>query len=232
LSRAFSKALTPETAVTFNYLIGNSVAWTVLFFVLVALAVFTQLTKTTKSKSLPVFLRALIKAAPALFLSGLCFYLELYLVGAGFLFCALGDILLDLPEERFPLAFEFGVVSFAVGLIVFAVASYYKPLAGHPLRPLAITNIAIALFIIRWVLKFIPKSRRKLELAYFGLLIASNFFASHSNAAVFLGSSLWFMSDLSIGLSTYVKETPTNSLDTLGLYDLGLYFLAIGFLNL
>ena len=217
---------------TFNYLIGNSVAWTVLFFVLVALAVFTQLTKTTKSKSLPVFLRALIKAAPALFLSGLCFYLGLYLVGAGFLFCAAGDILLDLPEERFPLAFEFGVVSFAVGLIVFAVASYYKPLAGHPLRPLAITNIAIALFIIRWVLKYIPQSRRKLELAYFGLLIASNFFASHSNAAVFLGSSLWFMSDLSIGLSTYVEETPTNSLDTLGLYDLGLYFLAIGFLNL
>jgi uncharacterized membrane protein YhhN len=218
--------------VTFNYLIGNSVAWTILFFVLVALAVFTQLTKTTKSKSLPVFLRALIKAAPALFLSGLCFYLGLSLVGAGFLLCAVGDILLDLPEERFPLAFEFGVVSFAVGLIVFAVASYYKPLAGHPLRPLAITNIAIALFIIRWVLKYIPQSRRKLELAYFGLLIASNFFASHSNAAVFLGSSLWFMSDLSIGLSTYVEDTPTNSLDTLGLYDLGLYFLAIGFLNL
>jgi hypothetical protein len=40
------------------------------------------------------------------------------------------------------------------------------------------------------------------------------------------------MSDLSIGLSTYVRDTPTNSLDTLGLYDLGLYFLAIGFLNL
>ena len=217
---------------TFNYLIGNSVAWTVLFFALVALAVFTQLTKKTTSKSLPVFLRALIKAAPALFLSGLCFYLGLYLVGAGFLLCAAGDVLLDLPEERFPLAFEFGVVSFAIGLIVFAVASYYKPLAGHPLRPLAITNIAIALFIIRWVLPKIPQSRRKLELAYFSLLIISNFFASHSNAAVFLGSSLWFMSDLSIGLSTYVEDTPTNSLDTLGLYDLGLYFLAIGFLNL
>jgi uncharacterized membrane protein YhhN len=217
---------------TFNYLLGNSVAWTLFFFALVALAVFTQLTKTTVSRSLPIFLRALLKAAPALFLTGLCFYLELYLVAAGFLLCAIGDILLDLPEERYPLAFEFGAGSFGVALIVFAVASYYKPLAGHPLRPLALTNIIIALFIIRWVLPKIPRSRRTLELAYFSLLIISNFFAATSNAAVFLGSSLWFMSDLSIGLSTYVSDTPTSSLDTLGLYDLGLYFLAIGFLNL
>jgi uncharacterized membrane protein YhhN len=218
--------------VTFNHLIRDSSTWTILFFALVAIAVFTQLTKKTWSASLPVFLRALIKAAPALFLSGLCFYLEMYLVGAGFLLCALGDIFLDLPEERFKLAFEIGVGSFAVGLIVFAVASYYKPLVGHPLRPLWLTNVAIALFIIRWVYSKIPQKRRVLELCYFALLIASNYFASTSNAAVFLGSSLWFMSDLSIGLSTYVKDTPTSSLDTLGLYDLGLYFLAIGFLNL
>jgi uncharacterized membrane protein YhhN len=196
------------------------------------LAVFTQLTKKTLSKSLPVLLRAPIKAAPALLFCGLCFYLELHLVAAGFLLCALGDVLLDLPEERFPLAFEFGAISFGIALMVFAVASYYKPLAGHPLRPLVITNVVIAVFIIRWVLPNIPNSRRKLELAYFSLLIISNFFASTSNVAVFLGSSLWFMSDLSIGLSTYEPETPANSLDTLGLYDLGLYFLAIGFLNL
>ena len=217
---------------TFNYLLGNSVAWTLFFFALVAVAVFTQLTKTTVSKSLPVFLRAFIKAAPALFLTVLCFYLEMYLIGAGFLLCAAGDVLLDLPEERFPLAFEIGVGSFGVALIVFAVASYFKPLQGHPLRPLSLTNIVIALFIIRWVYFKIPKSRRTLEVAYFGLLIITNFFASTSNAAVFLGSSLWFMSDLSIGLSTYVEDTPASSLDTLGLYDLGLYFLAIGFLNL
>ena len=214
---------------TFNYLIRDSVAWTLFFFVLVAVAVFTQLTK--EKLPVPVFLRAPIKAAPALLLSGLCFYLEVHLIGAGFLLCAVGDVLLDLPEKRFPLAFEIGVGAFALALIVFAFASHYKPLAGHPLRPLSLANIAIALFIIRWVYRKIPKSRRILELTYFSLLIISNFFASTSNAAVFLGSSLWFMSDLSIGLSTYVSDTPTNSLDTLGLYDIGLYFLAIGYLN-
>ena len=216
---------------TFNYLLKDSGLWTVIFFALVIAAVFTQLMKKTTFAFLPDILRALIKAAPALFLSGLCFYLAEYLVAAGFLLCAIGDVLLDIPEEKAPLAFEFGAGSFAVALIVFAVASYYHQLAGHPLRPLTITNIAIALFIIRWVYTKIPAPRRKLELFYFTLLIISNFFAGHSNAAVFLGSSLWFMSDLSIGLSTYVSDTPTSSLDTLGLYDLGLYFLAIGFLN-
>jgi uncharacterized membrane protein YhhN len=215
---------------TFNYLIRDSSTWTLVFFVLLAVGVFTQLTK--ESFSLPVFLRALLKAAPALFLSGLCFYLEMRLIGAGFLLCALGDILLDLPDKKYPLAFEIGVVAFAGGLIVFAVASYFKPLEGHPLRPLWLTNAVIALFIIRWVYSKIPKERRILEVSYFALLIVCNLFASTSNAAVFLGSSLWFMSDLSIGLSTYVEDTPTSSLDTLGLYDLGLYFLAIGFLNL
>lgn len=215
---------------TFNYLIRDSAAWTLFFFGLVVVAVFTQLMK--KKLTLPYLFRALIKGAPALFLSGLCWYLDQNLVAGGFLLCAFGDILLDLPEEKFPKAFEFGAGSFGVALIVFAIASYYQPLAGHPLRPLVLTNIIIALFIIRWVFPKIPRSRRKLELAYFSLLIISNFFAATSNAAVFLGSSLWFMSDLSIGLSTYVSDSPTNSLDTLGLYDLGLYFLAIGFLNL
>jgi uncharacterized membrane protein YhhN len=217
---------------TFNYLLRDSGLWTVIFFALVVIAVFTQLMKRTTLANFPVIPRALIKAAPALFLSGLCFYLGVYLVAAAFLFCAIGDILLDLPEDKAPLAFEIGAVSFAIALIVFAVASYNHPLQGHPLRPLTITNIAIALFIIRWVFPKIPAARRKLELFYFSLLIISNFFAGHSNAAVFLGSSLWFMSDLSIGLSSYVEDTPASSLDTLGLYDLGLYFLAIGFLNL
>src|SRR5687767_6656148 len=100
--------------------------------------------KKTTFAFLPDIPRALIKAAPALFLSGLCFYLAEYLVAAGFLLCAIGDVLLDIPEEKAPLAFEFGAGSFAVALIVFAVASYYHQLAGHPLRPLTITNIAIA----------------------------------------------------------------------------------------
>ncbi len=217
---------------TFNFLIRDSFLWTLVFFLLVVLAVFTQLTKTTVSQSLPVFLRALIKAAPALFLAGLCFYLELPLVALAFLLCAVGDILLDLPEDKAPLAFEIGALSFAAALVCFSIASLGKPLPNHILMPLSLTNIVIAIFVLRWVLPKLKGVQRIVEASYFAILIVSNVIMSTSQVPIFLGSSLWLMSDLSIGLSTHVSNTPTNSLDTLGLYDLGLYFLAIGFLNL
>lgn len=216
---------------TFKFLILDSIGWSLLFFALVVVAVFTQLTKTTLSRALPVLVRALIKAAPALFLAGLFWHLHESLLTLGFLLCGCGDILLDLPEEKTPWAFEVGAVSFAAALICFSVASLGKPLDGHILLPLSLTNIAIAIFILRWVLPRITGFRRIIEVSYFGILIVSNVIASTSQVPIFLGSSLWLMSDLSIGLSSHVSDTPANSLDTLGLYDLGLYFIAIGFLN-
>ena len=216
----------------FSFLIRDSAGWVLCFFALVALAVFTQLTKKTVSKSLPVFLRAVIKAAPAFFLTGLSWYLDQPLVALAFLLCAVGDVFLDLPEEKYPRAFQIGALSFAAALICFSTASYRKPLDGHPLLLLSLTNIVIAVFVLRWVLPKLKGAMRILEVFYFGILIVSNVFASTSQVPIFLGSSLWLMSDLSIGLSTNVSETPANSLDTLGLYDLGLYFLALGFLNL
>jgi uncharacterized membrane protein YhhN len=216
----------------FNFLLRDSLSLTLIFFVLVALAVFTQLTKNTSLKRLPVLPRAVIKAAPALFLSGLSWYLGQPLVAVAFLFCACGDILLDIPEEKASWAFQAGAISFAAALVCFSIASYEHQLPGRPLRPLSLTNIVIAAFILRWVVPKLRGFQRILEVSYFGILIISNIFASTSNVPVFLGSSLWLMSDLSIGLSTNISNTPANSLDTLGLYDLGLYFLAIGFLNL
>ena len=216
---------------TFSLLLRDSLGLTVLFFALVAIAVFTQLTKETTSKSLPVFLRAFLKAAPALFLSGLSWYLDRPLIGLLFLFCAIGDVLLDLPENKFPLAFEIGAISFAAALVCVSVASYQNQLPGNILMPLSMTNIVIAVFVLRWVFPKLKGLQRVLEISYFAMLIVANIFASMSTVPVFLGSSLWFMSDLSIGLGSKVSDDPANSLDTLGLYDLGLYFLAIGFLN-
>ena len=215
----------------FEWLLRNSIEVTAIFFVLVAIAVFTQITKNTTSRSLPYWLRALLKAAPALFLTGLSWTLGEPLVAFMFLFCSLGDILLDLPEEKVPHGFQIGAISFAVALILVCILSYQRPVDGYPLIPLSITNIVIAIFVLRWVLPRLRGFERVLEVTYFGLLIVSNVFASTSTVPVFLGSSLWFMSDLSIGLGAKVSDDPVNSLDTLGLYHLGLYFLAIGFLN-
>ena len=216
---------------TFSLLIRDSLGWTLFFFELVAIAVLTQLTKTTVSRSIPHLLRAVIKAAPALFFDGLSWYLDQSLVALAFLLCGIGDILLDLPETKAPHAFQIGAISFAAALVCFSIASARKPFAEHLLLPLSITNIVIAVFILRWVLPRLKGAQRILEVVYFGVLIISNVIASTSTVPIFLGSSLWFMSDLSIGLSGTVTDTPANSLDTLGLYDLGLYFLALGFLN-
>jgi uncharacterized membrane protein YhhN len=204
---------------------------TAVFFVLVVIAVFTQLTKSTTSRSLPFWLRSLLKAAPALILTGLAWYVGQPLVALLFLFCSLGDILLDLPEEKVPHGFQIGAVSFAAALICVCILSYRHPLPGTPLLPLSITNVVIAIFVLRWVLPKLHGGERILEVTYFGMLIVANVFASTSYVPVFLGSSLWFMSDLSIGLSAKISDDPVNSLDTLGLYHLGLYFLAIGFLG-
>lgn len=215
----------------FDWLLRHSAELTIIFFALVAVAVFTQLTKNSTSRSLPYWLRALLKAAPALFLTWLSWNVGQSLVALMFLFCSLGDILLDLPEEKVPHGFQIGAISFAAALICVCILSYQHQLPGRPLVPLAITNIVIAIFVLRWVLPKLHGFERILEVSYFGLLIIANLYASKSNVPVFLGSSLWFMSDLSIGLGAKVSDDPVNSLDTLGLYDFGLYFLAIGFLN-
>lgn len=215
----------------FNYLLRGSVEWTVIFFVIVAVAVFTQYFKDTKTKFVPHLVRHILKAAPALFLAGLAFYLQAsYLVSIGFLLCAAGDILLDIPEEKAPLGFELGAIAFAAALICLSIAYTGKQVNGYPLLPLALTNVVIAIFILRWVLPSLKGANRILQVAYFSILIISNIIASTSTVPIFLGSSLWLMSDLSIGLSSNVINVPANSLDTLGLYDVGLYFLAIGFL--
>lgn len=216
---------------TYDWLLRDSVQTTIIFFALVAIAVFTQFNKATRYKSMPFALRALLKAAPALFLTGLSWSLGENLVALLFLFCSLGDILLDLPEDKVPHGFQLGAISFAAALVCVCILSYQRQVSGHPLLPLSITNIVIAIFVLRWVLPRLHGSERILEVIYFGMLIVANVFASTSNVPVFLGSSLWFMSDLSIGLGAKVSDDPVNSLDTLGLYDLGLYFLAIGFLN-
>ena len=212
----------------FDWLLARSVQVTAVFFVLVGIAVFTQLTKNTTSRSIPFWLRALLKAAPALFLTWLS--LNQPLLALLFFFCSLGDILLDLPEDKVPHGFQLGAVSFAAGLVCVCLLSYRRHVTDYPLLPLSLTNIVIAIFVLRWVLPKIHGTERILEVTYFGLLIVTNIFASTSYVPVFLGSSLWFMSDLSIGLGSHVTEDPANSLDTLGLYDLGLYFLAFGFL--
>jgi uncharacterized membrane protein YhhN len=217
-----------------HFLIRESAGWTSLFFILVLVAVASQLKKASLTRSVPGAVLHLLKAAPALFLAALSWYLEgPLLLTAGLVLCALGDIFLDIPPAKAPWGFKVGAIAFALALVCLSIIYWEKPFQHHLLWPLCLTNTFIAIFVLRWAIPNVPANLRILEICYFGFLIVSNIIASTSSVPVFLGSSLWLISDLSIGLSENVvgANKKVNSLDTLGLYDLGLYCIAIGFLN-
>ena len=136
-----------------------------------------------------------------------------------------------MAKAAFGWAFEAGVIVFAAALICLCFVYISKPLPGQPLLPLSLPNIVIALFVCVLVLPKIKSSLHIPAVAYLGLLVASNIIASTSFVAVFLGSTLWLLSDLAIAISRDIPGTPANALTNLGLYDLGLYFIAVGLLN-
>jgi hypothetical protein len=205
------------------------VVWTIIFFVLAGVALLTQ---TARARSVTYVVRGPVKAAPAFFLAGLSWYLDgPPLLTIAFFLCACGDILLDMAKAGFGWAFEAGVIVFAAALICLSFVYLSKPLPGQPLLPLSLPNIVLALFVCVLVLPKIKRSLHLSAVAYLGLLVASNIIASTSLVAVFLGSTLWLLSDLAIAISRHIPGTPANALTNLGLYDLGLYFIAVGFLD-
>lgn len=214
---------------TFNLLLTDSFIWTMIFFALVVLALSSQHT-ITERVHYPV--RGLIKAVPAFFLAGLSWHFNgPPLLTFAFLLCACGDFLLDVSKATYFWLFGVGAGVFAVALICLSFAYLERPLDSRPLLPLSLTNIVLSLFVCVWVLPNMSRSLRIPALAYLVVLVVSNVIASTSVVPVFLGSTLWLLSDLAIGVSKHIPGTPANGLTNLGLYEVGLYFIALGFLN-
>jgi hypothetical protein len=214
---------------TFKLLLRDSSAWTTLFFVLVFFAVLTQ---HPVVKAVPYVVRGPVKAAPAFLLAALSWYLHgPPLLTIAFFLSGFGDILLEVAKARGWWAFEAGAAVFALALVCLAFVYLSKPLEGRPLLLLSLPNAMLALFVCLWVLPKLSSSLRLPALAYLALLVGSNIVASTSLVPVFLGSTLWLLSDLAIGLGRNISGSPANALTNLGLYDLGLYFIAVGLLN-
>jgi YhhN family len=203
--------------------------WTIIFFGLAGVALLTQ---TARARSVSYVLRGPVKAAPAFFLAGVSLYSNgPPLLTLAFFLCAIGDILLDLAKAGFARAFEAGAIVFAAALLCLSYVFLNKPLPGYSLLPLSLPNIVLALFVCAWILPKVKSSLRIPAVAYLGLLVVSNIIASTSVVTIFLGSTLWLISDLAIGVGRHIPGTPANGLTNLGLYDLGLYFIALGSLR-
>lgn len=210
-------------------LISDSSALTALFFLLVFFAVLTQHPGT---RPISYLIRGPIKAAPAIFLAVMSWYFDgPPLLTYAFLLCGAGDVLLEIAKATVSWAFEVGAAVFAVALVCLSVVYLSKPLDGRPLLLLSLPNIVLSLFVCLWVLPRLRTSLRAPAVAYLILLVGSNMIAATSIVPVFLGSTLWLMSDLAIGIGRNVPGSPANALTNLGLYDIGLYFIALGTLN-
>lgn len=206
--------------------VGDSLALTITFLVLCFFAVLTQHPIT---HAIPYLVRGPVKAAPAIFLAIVSWYLNgSPLLTFAFLACAAGDVLLDIAKATVSWAFEVGAAVFAVALVCLSVVYLSKPLDGRPLLLLSLPNIVLSLFVCLWVLPRLRTSLRAPAVVYLILLVGSNVIAATSIVPVFLGSTLWLMSDLAIGLGRNIPGSPANALTNLGLYDLGLYFIALG----
>lgn len=215
---------------TGNFLLRDSFGWTTMFFVFGFFAVLTQHPIT---RTVPYLVRAPIKAVPAFFLAALSWYLNgPTLLTVAFLLCGCGDVLLEIARGGGVWwAFEVGAALFAVALVCLSLIYMTKPVEGRPLLLLSLPNVVLSVFVCLWVLPKLSRPLRVAGLAYLTILVGSNIIASTSVVPVFLGSTLWLMSDLAIGLGRNVSGSPANALTNLGLYDLGLYFLAVGILN-
>src|SRR5687768_1107028 len=193
---------------TFNLLLRDSFLWTMLFFALVVLALLSQHTITARVHY-PV--RGLIKAVPAFFLAGLSWHLNgPLLLTVAFLLCACGDFLLDVSKATYLWLFGVGAGVFAIALICLSFAYLEQPVAGRRLLPLSLINIVLSLFVCVWVLPNMSRSLRAPALAYLVVLVISNIIAPTSLVPVFLGSTLWLLSDLAIGVSKHIPGTPAN----------------------
>ena len=203
--------------------------WTIIFFVLAGVALLTQ---TERARSVTYVVRGPVKAAPAFFLAGVSWYLNgPPLLTLALFLCACGDILLDMAKAGFAWAFEAGVVVFGAALICLSLVYLDKPLPRYSLLPLSLPNIVLALFVSVWIFPKVKRSLRIAGVVYLGLLVVSNVIASTSLVTIFLGSTLWLLSDLAIGVGRHIPGTPANGLTNLGLYDLGLYLIALGVLR-
>jgi len=214
---------------TINLLLRNSTELTLIFFVLLILAVLTQHPITER---ITYLVRGPIKAAPALFLAVLTWHFHgPPLLIAAFLLCAIGDLLLDLPKTASARGFELGAAVFAIALICLSLVYLSKPLTGHPFFLLSLPNILLSLFVCIWLYPRVNASLRLPAIAYVAILLTSNIIASTSLLPVFLGSTLFLLSDLSIGISRHIPGTPSNGPTNMALYSFGLYCIALGFLN-
>ncbi len=179
----------------------------------------------------PYPLSFLLKAVPAAAAAGLCFRLlrgsDARLAGVGFLFCAAGDIFLDMAGDRF---FLHGLASFLIAHLFFfaAFVRHFKRGTAGIAR-----SACLVLYIIMAAGIIVPElgEMRLPVVLYMGVITAMGIaaaFAQDTGRALFAGACLFIFSDSVIAFTRFVYSLPHSGYVVMTTYYAGLFFMLHG----
>jgi uncharacterized membrane protein YhhN len=150
----------------------------------------------------------------------------------GLLFCLAGDVCLALPGDKL---FRAGLVAFLVGHVFYAIGFTYLIPASNWLLPGALPFWVFSLLVFRWLR---PHLKAMLIPVVVYILVitvmASGAWAVFSGSSfsiggrglIFLGASLFYLSDVFVARNQFIKGEFINRLIGLPLYYFGQFLLA------
>jgi len=177
----------------------------------------------------------IIKAVPVLSLALLAFLkipgIKGKLLGTGFLFSDLGDILLELNRSEY---FVFGLAAFLMAHLFYIAVFIRKPVVKKPGSIIALVIIAYGM-ILGAVL--IPNLGSMMipVVAYLIVILAMGISASlgaENHIFIIIGALLFILSDSIIAVNKFLTPVPFSSLWIMTIYYSAQFFIMHGFLNM
>ena len=178
--------------------------------------------------------RPYIKAIMALALAAYCLTAvsaPLYIMAIGFMLSALGDFLLDLPEDR---GFVLGLAAFLSAHVAFIIAifAYLPPLTALTTAnwALAAATIAASVGFYLWILPKLDKGL-KIPVGAYSIVIAIMgvvAFNTTSHLALKIGALLFILSDMVLAIAKFATPFPGHKPTNWILYSSGQILLAVG----
>ena len=174
----------------------------------------------------------LLKPLPILIMAHLSFFFlkgaDKYLMTAAFLFCAVGDILLDLSRADY---FVIALVSFLIAHILYSVV-FFKDFKFQKKRLVIVGALIIYVTLIFYLSKLgallIP------VLIYIIVITIMGIFATFSDRpvnGVLLGALLFVLSDSLIAVNKFIHPLPYSAIINMSIYYWAQYKIGMGILN-
>ncbi len=178
--------------------------------------------------------RFLLKALPILIMA----YLSLtnlkgsirYLMTFGFLFSAMGDVLLDLDRSNY---FVYGLASFALAQLLFAIAfstdlEFNKKRAIFAGLIMLFTMSMLVLLVPKLDGLFVPVLIYIILISIMGICAA---FYKRALTTVYIGAAFFILSDSMIAVNKFLYSFPYSSLCIMITYYIAQYKIGMGVIN-